>query len=222
MPNRSAASVIPVTRAGAVAEELRRMIQTGELPGGTHLRQAAVAKQFRVSTTPVREAFARLARDGLVRQDSHRGVVVFAPSVKELSEIYDIRSTLEPLAIELAAAAITAAELEGLNVVMAAMRTAEPEGYARLNREFHSRIYAAARRPRLAEMIQSLCDASDAYLRMTVRLRDDEYGRRAHGEHEEILSALREQAPKRAARVLARHLRHTADHVTGLIVHHEA
>src|SRR5437879_3251312 len=85
----------PPTRAGAVAAHLRQLIMAGDLTPGTHLRQAEVAERFGVSTAPVREAFVILARQGLVRQDAHRGVVVFSPSRHELTEIYDLRKALE-------------------------------------------------------------------------------------------------------------------------------
>src|ERR1700759_5316261 len=96
-------AAMPLTRAGVVTERLRDMIKSHELPAGTRLRQAEFAERFGVSTTPVREAFVALAREGLVTQDPHRGVVVFEPSLQELDEIYEIRIALEPLATEIAA-----------------------------------------------------------------------------------------------------------------------
>src|ERR1700742_4105097 len=95
------------TRAAAVAEELRRLILSGELPAGTRLRQVELAQRFNVSTTPVREAFTVLARQGLVRHDVQRGVVVFTPTVGDVLENYEIRIALESLATEIAAKAIS-------------------------------------------------------------------------------------------------------------------
>src|ERR1700758_5490422 len=91
----------PRTRAEAVAERLRQMIISGELAPGTRLRQAEIAELFNVSTTPVREAFTSLAREGFVRQDAHRGVEVFHPTEADIRENYEIRLALEPLATEL-------------------------------------------------------------------------------------------------------------------------
>ena len=65
------------TTAKMVAGMLRDQIQDGGLAPGTRLRQNEIAERFGVSTTPVREAFAQLQAEGLVRIDPHRGAVVF-------------------------------------------------------------------------------------------------------------------------------------------------
>lgn len=49
---------------------------SGVLDEGTPLRQEEVAERFRVSQTPVREAFRRLEAEGLVEHAPNRGVVV--------------------------------------------------------------------------------------------------------------------------------------------------
>src|SRR4051794_23016002 len=117
------------TRAGIVADQLRQMIKSGELPPGTHLRQAEFAERFGVSTTPVREAFVTLAREGLLRQDAHRGVVVFDASVEELAEVYEIRAVLEPLAAQIATKQLSDEDLDELARIIDEMRHAEPAPY---------------------------------------------------------------------------------------------
>src|SRR5271163_4529311 len=102
------------TRAQAVAAGLRQAILVGEIRGGQHLRQVQVAHQFGVSTTPVREAFTILRREGLVEVDDHRGALVVTPSVERLREIYEIRIALEPMAAAAAAANLNQATLDAL------------------------------------------------------------------------------------------------------------
>src|SRR5688572_20697813 len=89
----------PRTAAEAVATRLRQEIQAGEHAPGTPLRQTEVARRLGVSTTPVREAFALLQADGLVRIDRYRGAVVFRPTAEELRDAYEIREALELLAV---------------------------------------------------------------------------------------------------------------------------
>jgi DNA-binding GntR family transcriptional regulator len=209
--------VLMPTRASAVAERLREMIRSGTLPPGTHLRQAEFAERFGVSTTPVREAFVALAREGLVRQDAHRGVVVFRPTVDELNELYEIRVALEPLATELACKQLSDADLAGLERIIAQMREAKPRRFLELNAEFHARIYAAANRPRLIEIIDGVRDPASSYTGLNVDLYDAKYRDAVLAEHGAIVAALRSGAPKRAARAMREHLEHSARHVAGLI-----
>jgi DNA-binding GntR family transcriptional regulator len=210
------------TRAGAVAEELRRLIRAGELPAGTRLRQAEIAARFAVSTTPVREALTALAKEGYVLQDAHRGAVVFMPSAADLLENYDIRLGLEPRAAELAAARISAEELAEIEALHATMRTVGPAdlpGYVReLNPRFHALICRAAGRPRLTELIAQLRDAAMVYTQLLVlRPQPPEYLAAAQDEHEAIVAALRARAPNRAAAAMRAHLQHSADQILGAL-----
>src|SRR4051812_40349105 len=127
------------TRASAVAEELRRLILSGELDAGTHLRQVELARRFNVSTTPVREALTVLARQGLVRHDVQRGVVVFSPSQKDVGENSEFRIALDPPATELPAKSLPPEELDAIDPGIEGRRAAadEPLEYVPLNREFH-------------------------------------------------------------------------------------
>jgi DNA-binding GntR family transcriptional regulator len=203
------------TRASAVAEELRRLILSGELKAGTRLRQVELAQRFNVSTTPVREAFTVLARQGLVRHDVQRGVVVFSPSEADVRENYELRIALEPLATEIAARTMTAEDFAGLDDVIERMRAAagQPLEYVALNREFHRAIYIAAQRPKLLELIETLRDAFDAHIRFDATASPDpEYFERAHAEHQAIAAALHARAPKRARKLMETHLRLNAEH----------
>jgi DNA-binding GntR family transcriptional regulator len=209
----SASSQMPLTRAHAVADQLRRMIVSGELPGGTRLRQIEIAERFGVSTTPVREAFTVLAREGIVQQDTHRGVIVFAPSFDDVRETYEIRAALESLAAELAAKRITAQELDELDALLAEMKVSIREDIGRHttvhNPRFHQIINRAARRPRLLEMIATMRQAALTYqtLLVTPDL-PDSYLDAVNAEHDEIAAALRARAPKRAARAIRAHIDH--------------
>jgi DNA-binding GntR family transcriptional regulator len=207
------------TRALIIADELRRMIRTGELQAGSRLRQAEVAKSFSVSITPVREAFTALAREGFVRQDAHRGVVVFMPSASDLRENYEIRIALEPLATEIAASKISEEQLQRLHALRGEMRRAIRDDLPRyateLNPAFHTLIYQAAERPRLTEIIEQLRDAAAAYTRLLVlRPQPARYLTSAQKEHEEILDALKAHEPVRAAAAMKLHLEHNRDQIT--------
>jgi len=204
---------VPITRAQAVADALRTEIMSGVIEAGTPLRQVELAQRFGVSTTPVREAFAALLREGLVVGDSHRGVVVFRPSLDDLRENYEIRIALESLAAQKAAERISDQELADLDDLLAQMRgVRDPIKYFALNRRFHAGIYQAAGRTRLAALIERLRDAGHAYGNLfAVRAGEDRS--QTELEHGVILQALKAKAPSRAAKAMAEHLRRNADFV---------
>jgi DNA-binding GntR family transcriptional regulator len=200
-----------------VAEGLRRLIQDGEIEQGTRLRQAEIAKRFNVSTTPVREAFVTLAREGLVRHDAHRGVVVFRPSAEELMEIYELRIVLEPLATEIAALSLTEEELAELDQIVVEMATADPDEYTELNRRLHTAIYEAADRPRILEIVDGLREAASSYLVMGFRGQDKQYDMAVQAEHEEIVAMLKERSPEKAGKAMRRHLERNAGHFREMV-----
>jgi DNA-binding GntR family transcriptional regulator len=193
------------------------MIQSRELQPGQRLRQAEVAARFGVSTTPVREAFTALAQEGFVRQDAHRGVVVFEPSLAELTETFEIREVLEPLATSLAAAHLSDDDLAGLRKIVAEMRTAKPRRYFELNRAFHRQVYAGAKRDRMFDIIEQLREVAASYIAMTVRQYDPAYRDQVQGEHEALLAALVERDGARAGQLVYEHLRHNAEHIARLV-----
>jgi DNA-binding GntR family transcriptional regulator len=198
------------TSADFVADQLRRQIITGELAAGARLRQTEIAEQFEVSTTPVREALASLSREGFVRRDPHRGVVVFRPTLAEIRENYEIRLALEPLATELAAKTIDESDLVKLDALHEQMcqRDLPPSRATELNHEFHRIIYVASGRMQLLAMIERLRDTADAFLPLLARDSSPNYDDLLR-EHAEIIAALRARAPRRAHKAMTVHLRHS-------------
>jgi DNA-binding GntR family transcriptional regulator len=197
------------TTAKMVAARLRGEIQQGDLAPGTRLRQNDIAKRFAVSTTPVREAFAQLQAEGLVRIDPHRGAVVFHPSVDDLLEFYEIREALESLAVTHAIPHIDEETGRQLAELIEEMRGArDPGSWLRLNDEFHLRLYACAGRPRLSAIIDNLRDSSAPYIHMFVAGQPP--SERANDEHKAILDACVQGNVKAAQAAIRDHLRHAS------------
>lgn len=194
------------TTAKVVAGRLRDEIQVGTLQPGTRLRQNDVATRFGVSTTPVREAFAQLQAEGLVRIDPHRGAVVFHPTVEDLKEFYEIREVLESLAVSQAIPHLDSDRVKDLNAMIDKMRrTDDARRWLKLNDEFHLRLYERADRPRLTALIENLRDASTPYIHMFVAGRPP--SARADEEHQSILDACVRGDPEAAEAAIRDHLR---------------
>lgn len=97
-----------------LAATLQARVLSGEIPSGTRLRQEAIAREFGVSRTPVREALRQLQAIGIAQLEHNRGAVVRGPTARELREAYEVRAELEGLAAQLAATRIVDNQLDRL------------------------------------------------------------------------------------------------------------
>lgn len=86
-----------------VYSTLREHLRAGRIAAGQPLQEGVLAAQLGVSRTPVREALARLASEGLVVADG-RSFTFPALSVGDIEDIYALRFLLEPEALRLVAA----------------------------------------------------------------------------------------------------------------------
>jgi len=128
----------PVTRTEAVREALRQAIVGRRLRPGERLPESTIGNEFGVSRTIVREAFGRLAVQGLVELKPKRGAFVANPSVEEGEEAFAVRRGLERTIAECLAGRLTAAQVEELRAFVS--REASPaDGADAVSRseEFH-------------------------------------------------------------------------------------
>ena len=68
--------------------EIRRRIIAGEIPPGVNISELALAEEFGVSRTPVRESFKQLQTEGLVEIRPRVGTFVTTPSRREIVELF--------------------------------------------------------------------------------------------------------------------------------------
>ncbi len=114
---------------------------------GHQVLEQELAAELGVSRTPVREALIRLQRDGLVKVIPRHGMRVQPISAVDVQEIYEILTSLEALAVELAAARKpNAKELKALERAARSMKAAHDasdlKAWAKADEEFHGHLVA--------------------------------------------------------------------------------
>ena len=87
----------PVLRAESVYRALRRAIIEQALKPGMKLPEDSIGEQLGVSRTLVREAFGRLAVEGLVELKPNKGASVAYPTLEEARDVFEVRRGLERL-----------------------------------------------------------------------------------------------------------------------------
>lgn len=200
----------PPTAQQFVLGELRRAITSGQLKPGAPIRQEALAEELGVSRVPLREALKTLEAEALVVHEVHRGYFVAELSLADLREVYRIREILEAEAVRQASGGMEGSALAALEAaqreVEEAAEAGDVSGMTAANRRFHFALYEAAGMPRLARLIATLWDATDAYRSLYYVEADN----RDHVvlEHRAVLDALRSGDAEEAVRLLDQHRAH--------------
>lgn len=91
----------PQTRAEWAEERLRNAIIVGDFAPDQRILVEQLAAEWRLSATPLREALRTLAGEGLIVLDAQRGARVASVSIDEMTEVYELRLTVEPFALRL-------------------------------------------------------------------------------------------------------------------------
>ena len=190
-----------------VYEDLREQILDWTLPPGAPLGEVELASRLGVSRTPLRTALSRLVADGLAVARAGRGVSVAQVSVRDLRDVFELRTALEGQAARLAAArrdeavfAALVAELDargdalpgrtGSGTDAAAAAAADHEAYYELVRRMDEAIDEASGNRYLVEALRGL----RTHVARLRRLAQDDPARLAAAarEHRLIAEAIRD------------------------------
>lgn len=181
-------------------ERIRNALRNGTFKPGETLVTRTLAKALGISTTPVREALARLVAQNVLAVDPVNGVPRVPLITPELiTEIYEIRALLEGLASEHAARNITPDELAALEEVWARLKEAKDldyPGQQQITEEFQSIVYRAARHPVLLELIQSVWLRSGTVLHLLAKSRPRDFS--VEGQRAKLFAALKRGEAARA------------------------
>jgi DNA-binding GntR family transcriptional regulator len=191
---------------------IRKLIFDRVLRPGQRIDEQALARDFGISRTPLREALKVLHNDGLVKLVPRRGCFVAELSARDLDEIYEIVALLESAAAARAAELATPADVAKLRRVTQRMAQMAAEGqhkrYFDANLAAHELVLEIAGNRWQKDMIQ--------YLRAMCRLSPyisigNIPGRleQSLSEHQELLAAIEARDQERARDVMRRHVMHT-------------
>jgi len=199
----------PPSRVDFVVNAIREGIRTGEYVPGQRLVEADLTRAFGISRGPLREAMRRLAGDGLVVIEPHKGVAVRKMSAEDLEELYDVRSAMESLAARLAAKHIDEGDNRArLKTLVDAMREhkkgSDVMAYASLNEEFHRVIVEMSGNRYLRDLVNRLRVPIFRY--QFNRFLDNDAKKNSIAEHQAIAKAIMEGDGKKAEKAMRRHV----------------
>ncbi|HWI39086.1 MAG TPA: GntR family transcriptional regulator [Burkholderiales bacterium] len=189
-------------------ELLRDYLRSGEVRWGESLREATLAARLGVSRTPVREALARLASEGLVEAHG-RSFTVPALTEDDLQDIYELRVLLEKEALRQAATRADAAEgvkaiKRTLEQAQAAYTGGNAEGFITANRAFRAAWLSLVRNRRLVRAVELYADHVRALQFLT--LGDAQRQKAVLRGMKDILRAIEKHDPAEAGAAMDRYL----------------
>jgi len=194
------------TTAAEVARIVRQRILSGQYKAGDFLRQEALAQELGVSRIPIREALALLEAEGFVVREQYRGALIPHLSLREVEEIYKLRSMLEPFLLEQAIPKLTPAVIaKARELVMASRTCSDLNEWGRLNFQFHKTLYAVADLPLTMQVLDQLLMRADRYLRMQ-RYLSAEIQQGSDQEHLNLLDLLEAGRNEEAVAALRSHI----------------
>lgn len=183
------------TLAENVHAELKRRIISLSIPPGSFLTEGELARQFSLSKTPVREALARLQREGHVEVTARFGYRVAAITLKDTNDLFGLRMVLEAEATALAAAAPKdSSQLRGLEDRSdASFNPDNPESiseYLTQNTAFHVLIAQIGGNLRLAALLESVLTDLERVIHLSLSLIPIETVHDIEHTHEELMAAI--------------------------------
>lgn len=201
-------AIRPVSLHEQVASRLRSMIFERRLEPGQWIDEQALAREWAISRTPVREALKVLVAEGLVTLLPRRGCVVAEVSEEDAAQLFPVMALLEGRCAHEAALHATAEELADLlrlhDELERHAAAGDIEAYYRVNHGFHCLVQQAAHNPWLAR--------STDQLRLFVRLLRGRQLKRpgriddSIAEHRALIEALARRDGAAAERVMHGHL----------------
>jgi DNA-binding GntR family transcriptional regulator len=191
-----------------IAQRLRTMIATDELPPGTRLRERTLADRLNVSRTPLREALNILRGDGLVTLSPNRGAVVTTLSPSEIREKLAVLSLIEGYAGACATQAASDAEIAEIRALhhemAAAYERRDRHAYFAANQAIHRAIVEASHNRTLVDVFETINRQVFRY-RFQGSVNSDTWGA-AMDEHAEIVRLLTGRDGDGLQRVLRDHV----------------
>jgi GntR family colanic acid and biofilm gene transcriptional regulator len=211
------ADTAPASLEDQAFARLRQALMEGVFAPGQKLSIRRIAAALGTSPMPARTALRRLAAEQAVDVLSSGTAIVPRLTRRAFRELATIRTTLEPMAVGMAAANLDDdhfAALEGMILSGEAARSSnDPEGVLQADRDFLFALYRAAASPMLFRMIESL------WLRRGPLFWDARWiilGRNPTGnQHRQMLQALRSGDGATAARELRYEIESATDYLLG-------
>jgi DNA-binding GntR family transcriptional regulator len=214
MQNNSA-TASKVSSAVSIYETIREEILTLVLAPSSTIDENSMAKRFNVSRSPVREAFIRLAADGLIKTLPNKTSQVSPLALEKFPHYMDALDLIQRAVTRLAAANRTTADLETIKAqnqkFKHAVQAQDVVAMIECNHGFHMAVSHASQNAYFTVMYKRLLDEGKRTLRIYYRLFNDNPPPDMVNNHDLIIQAIESQNTELADQLAQQHASQLSD-----------
>ena len=189
-------------------QNIKFQIIKGNLRPGTRLLEEELAKAMSISRAPIREAFNKLEKEGFVTTIPRKGAAVSNITTQMIEDIFEIRETLETLAVKKSLGKIFIDELEKVGddfkeFINKSENAENRIQYLVLDKKFHDLLSQNCGNKKLIELLANLQEQIH-WLR-NISLKRTTFSGSVR-EHLAIIEALKRDDKKLITKTLLQHL----------------
>ena len=188
--------------------KLRDDILQNKIKPGEKLTEQRICQEYRVSRTPVREAFQKLELDGLIEIIPNRGAFVVGLTRQDIEDMSELRAAYESIAVKWAIDRMTPEEFEDMQEAFELMEfytmKQDPSKMLAMNTRFHQIIYNGTKN----RMLQHVLTSYQVYTKNTKISPEyiKEYMDEVLEEHRQIFQAFQAKDKAAASKAAVRHM----------------
>lgn len=209
----------PAALADWTYQYLKKGILNLDFSPGEQMHIEEFAEQLEVSRTPIREAFLRLASEGLIDVRSRVGYFVSEITEQDIRDLFEVREIVETRAARQAAVELSDAEIGKLNVLMQeseeAVQQEDLSTYIENDVRFHGYLQKHIRNQRLLAVMESLNDLTHRERILSIRSLENIESTLV--EHKRIVEALEKRDGESAGELMTEHLRNVCQRLVEFI-----
>jgi DNA-binding GntR family transcriptional regulator len=190
-------------------EKIKHRLLNNDYPPGTFLSERQLAENLGMSKTPVKAALERLESEGFITVSPQQGIVVRELSIREIADLYEIRSALESFTLRSVAGKLTADQVakvrENLRAYAALRNTGRVADGVELDAAFHMQFAEFLGNGEIMRVVTQLREKMQRVVTQVFSLSPTRIDT-SYDEHTAIAAAVIDGDGARAAELVVRHL----------------
>jgi len=195
---------------------IRNKILHLDLKPGDRINKRALQDELSIGATPMREAFLRLSREGLLLVRPQSGTYVAKISIDEVYQARFVRENIEKLVVSETIPLITKVDLNELQKLIQLqelyLHSKDYDHFFNLDEEFHQAFYRIDHKEFVWNWLQVVNLQFNRFRYLRLEVADLDW-QQIFDDHRAIVAAVADKVPNRAETCVSRHLHMVDDDI---------